>query len=131
MPSTPSQVELIGFEDDSGLAGLLAKLGLSEDYTTMLPGHLSDVLTRQNPAIVIDSIELLEVGGCNAGGMQEEGTLLRLQTFEVPIDLRINLHAGASRMSLVARLLIKAEGIDTGEASITSDLYIKEQEAIG
>jgi hypothetical protein len=77
MPSS-SQADLIGFEDDSGLGGLLAKLGLFEDYRLMLPGHLSSVLARQDPATVIDAIELVEVGGCNLGGMQEEGSLVRV-----------------------------------------------------
>ena len=130
MPSS-SQAELIGFEDDTGLGGLLAKLGLFEDYRLMLPGHLSCVLAGQHPASVIDAIELVAVGGSSLGGMQEEGTLVRVQTFEVPIDLRVHLHAGAARAALLVRLVIKAEAIDSGEPVITSDLYIKEQEPVG
>jgi hypothetical protein len=41
------------------------------------------------------------------------------------------LHAGAAWTSLLVRLVIMAEGIDTGEPVMTSDLYIKEQGPIG
>lgn len=131
MSSNPSQVELIGFEDDFGLRELLWKIGLFEDYRDMLPGHLAGILAKQHPAIVIDSIELLGVAGCAAGGMQEAGSLLRLRTFEVPIDLRVTLHTEAARVALLVQLVIKAESMDAGEPVITSDLYIKGQEPIG
>jgi hypothetical protein len=102
MTSDPPIVQLIGFEKDSNLGDLFVQFGLFKDYKASLPEHLLGLLRQQHPDVIIESIELLEVPKCNLGGMQQEQSkkLVRVQTLDVPLDLRVTLLVGRARHSV-------------------------------
>jgi hypothetical protein len=127
----PTNTQLIGFEKDAQLGALFAKLGISNDYKAELPEHLLTVLRKQNSNVVIESLELLEVPKSTLGGMQEAppGTMVRVQTFEVPLDLRLVLRHGDSRSLLDIQLVMIAEGFDS-TPTYKSEMFIKAQRAI-
>jgi hypothetical protein len=122
---------LIGFEKDSHLQELLARFGILQDYRTELPGHLLTILRRQQPSVGIESIELLEAPKCGLGGMQKEegSTIVRVQTLNIPLELRLTLREGASKIELDIQLVINWQGLDA-TPSATSDMYVKAQRTI-
>ena len=131
MTSDPPIVQLIGFEKDSDLGDLFVQFGLFKDYKATLPEHLLGVLRRQHPDVIIESIELLEVPKCNLGGMQQEQSkkLVRVQTLDVPLDLRVTLLVGRGPLVLDIQLTIRCEGLDSTPRT-RSDMVVKTQRAI-
>jgi hypothetical protein len=131
MTSDPPNVKLIGFEKDSGLSDLFVQFGLFQDYKTTLPDHLLGILRKQHPDIIIESIELLDDPKFKLGGMQQEKnkTLVRVQTLDVPIDLRATICVGRGRFALDVQLVIRCEGLDS-TPTIRSDMFIKAQRPI-
>jgi hypothetical protein len=131
MTSDAPNTQLIGFEKDSELGWLLARVGLFKDYRATLPEHLLGILRQQHPDVVIESIELLDVPKCKLGGMQQEQskTSISVQTLEVPLDLRVGVHVGANRLALDVQLVLKCTGLDTAP-SVTSDMFVRAQRAI-
>jgi len=126
MTSDTPSVQLIGFESDAGLGDLLAQFRVTPDYKSMLPGHLLDILRKQFPDVVIESIELLKSPGCSLGGMQLEDnkTFVRVQTLNVPLDLRIVLKIATGRFALDIQLVFRCEGLDSTPAMV-SDMFVK------
>lgn len=125
---------LVGFERDKSfiaLCDLFADFGMIYDFRATLPDHLLEVLRKQHANIVIETIELLDSPKCNSGGMQDEHnpTIIKLQTLEVPLDLRLTLRAESRRHEMDVRLVIKGEDLDS-EAKTTSDLFVVAQRAI-
>ena len=59
VPIDPADIVMVGFENDGGLNELLAQFGIVGDYKSTLPIHLTDVLQRQQPDVVVARIELL------------------------------------------------------------------------
>jgi hypothetical protein len=131
MTSDPPNVQLIGFEKDSELGGLFVQFGLFQDYKATLPDHLLGILRQQHPDIIIECIELLDVPKCKLGGMEQEQnkTLVRVQTLDVPLDLRVTVRAHGSRFVLDIQLVIKCEGLDS-TPTIRSDMFVKAQRVI-
>jgi hypothetical protein len=131
MSSVSPDVSLIGFEKDSELGALFTQVGLFQNYKSTLPGHLADILRKQHPDIVIESVELLDTPKCNLGGMQQPGTatLVRVQTLDASLHLRLRVRVAQARHSLDVQLVIKCEGLDSAQI-ITSDLFIRGQERL-
>ena len=131
MTADPSEVQLIGFENDSGLGELFAQFGVIQVYRAMLPEHLLDILRKQHPNVVIESIELLESPKCNLGGMQQEEnkSLVRVQTLNVPLNLRLVLRSGGARSALDIQLVIKCDGLYSTPA-VSSDMFVRSQRVL-
>lgn len=131
MTSDTPHVQLAGFEKDSQLGDLLAQFGVFQDYRAALPEHLLDILRKQHPDIVIESIELLDVPKCKFGGMQQEDskTFVRVQTLDVPLDLRLTVRIGAGRFALDIQLVIKSEGLGSTPTT-SSDMFVRVHRAI-
>ncbi len=131
MTSGAPNVQLIGFEKESELGDLLSQVGVFPDYKATLPGHLLGVLRKQYPGVIVEAIELLDVPKCMLGGMQHEQgkTLVRVQTLDVPLDLRVTLRVGATRLALKIQLVIKCEGLDS-TPTVTTDMFVRGQEVI-
>jgi hypothetical protein len=131
MTSDPQNVQLIGFEKDSDLGDLFVKFGLFQDYKATLPEHLLGILRQQHPNVVIESIELLEVPKCKLGGMQQEEskTLVKVQTLDVPLALRVTLRVDHTRLALDIQLVIKGEGLDSTPTT-RSDMFVRAQRTI-
>jgi len=93
----------------------------------MLPDHLLGVLRQQHPSVVIESIELLGIPKCHLDGMMEEGsTIMRVQTLDVPLDLRVAVRVGSAHLALDIQLVLKFEGLDSNR-TVRSDMLIKAQ----
>lgn len=131
MTSSPQNVQLIGFEKDSELADLLTQVGLYQDYKATLPERLLVIFRQQHPSVVMESIELLAIQKCKLGGIKQEQseTLVTVQTLDVPLDLRVTLLVGHSRLALDVQLVIKYEGLDSTPTTRT-DMFVKAQKAI-
>jgi hypothetical protein len=115
MANDAANVLLLGFEKDSGLGEMLAQFGVREDYRVTLPAHIREILNRQFPDVLIESIELLDVPKCNLGGMQQEGdkTLVRIQMFDVTLELCVILRVARGRFALDIQLVIRCVGLDS------------------
>jgi hypothetical protein len=126
-----SDTQLIGFEKDSELGALFAQFGVFQDYKATLPEHLLGILKQQHPSIIIESIELLDTPKCKLGGMQQQDskTLVRVQTLDVPLDLRLTLRVGAGRFGLDIQLVIICEGLDS-TPTVRSGMFIRAQRQI-
>jgi hypothetical protein len=126
-----TDTELIGFEKDSDFGALFAHFGVFQDYRAILPEHLLGILRQQHPSVIIESIELLDTPKCKLGGMQQPDskTLVRVQTLDVPLDLRLTLQVGVSRLALDVQLVIICEGLDS-TPTVRSDMFIRAQRAI-
>ena len=124
-------VELIGFENDSSLDELFSKFRMFEDCKAILPGHLLRILQQQYPDTELESIELLDVQKCNLGGMKQEDseTLIRVQTLEVPLELRVTLHVKQTRIALDIILVIKGEELDSAP-KVKTDMHVKGQRVV-
>lgn len=131
MQSTSQTIQLIGFEKDSELGSLLASFGLSEDYGMELRERVLNTLREQHPEIVIESIELLTIPKCNLGGMKDEQkeTLIRVQTLDVPLDLRVTLRVGSAHLALDIQFVLKYEGLDS-TPTIRTDMFVKGQRPV-
>lgn len=125
--SSPS-VTLIGFDKDDQLSEVFVQFGLFKDYKAMLPELLLGILREQHPDVVVDTIELLDVPDCKLGGLQPEGadTLITVQTLDVPLDLRVAVRVGRTRLALDVQLVIKCEGLDATPTT-SADLFVKAQ----
>lgn len=126
-----SDTQLIGFEKDSELGALFAQFGVFQDYRATLPEHLLGILKQQHPNIIIESIELLDTPKCKLGGMQQQDskTLVRIQTLDVPLDLRLTLRVGTGRFGLDIQLVIICEGLDS-TPTVRSNMFIRAQRQI-
>ena len=131
MSSEAPNARLIGFEKDSGLGDIFAKFRVFQDYRATLPGHILGILREQHPNIVIESIELLNVPQCKLGGMEDKQNkiLVRVQTLEVPLDLRITVKAGQSHVALDIQLVIICEDLDS-TPTVRSDMFVKAQKPV-
>ena len=131
MTSETPNVQLVGFEKDSGLSGLFAQFGLFQDYRAMLSAHLFDILRRQYPSVIIESIELLDTPKCDLGGRKQDlsSTIVRLQKLDVPLDLRVTVRIARAHLALDVRLVIKCEGLDSTPTT-TSDMFVTAQRVI-
>jgi hypothetical protein len=131
MKSEAPNVQLLGFEKDAGLSGLFAQFGLYEDYRAMLPEHLLGILRQQHPSVIIETIELLDTPKCNLDGRKQElsSTIIRVQTLDVPLDLRVTVRVGSAHLALDIRLVIKCEGLDSTPTT-RSDMFVTAQRAI-
>ena len=124
-------MRLIGFEKDSELGDLFNQFGLFQDYKATLPDHLLGILRQQHPDLGIESIELLDVPKCKLGGMQPEHskTLVRVQTMDVPLDLRLIVHVKDARYALDVQLVFICEGLDA-IPTVRSDMFVRGQKAL-
>jgi len=96
----------------------------------MLPDHLLGILGQQHASVIIESIELLGVPKCHLGGIMEEGsTIMRVQTLDLPLDLRLAVRVGSAYLALDVQLVLKFEGLDSTR-TVRSDLFIKSQTTI-
>jgi len=121
------QAELIGFDHDAGLGGLLKTFGVFDDYRTMLSDHLTGILRRQHPDVVIARIELLSPPGCRVGGIQnEDKELIRVQDMDATLLLRATLHVAQMESSLDLRLVLKLTGLDE-TPKMESDMFVEKQ----
>ena len=126
MKSEYPQAELIRFEDDAGLGGLLKTFGLCDDYRTMLSDQLTGILRKQHPGVILDRIELLSDPGCRVGGIQnEDKKLIRVQDMDATPMLRVALHLGETRSSLDIRLVLKCTGLDA-TPKMESDMFVED-----
>ena len=128
MTNDPINVKMIGFERDEGLNDLFVQFGIAGDYKSVLPVHLTEILSKQHPGIVIASIELLEPPSCSLEGTEDESnkTLVRVQQMHVSLVLRTIVQSGEFRHSLDVELVLKCDRLDT-EPSITTDMFVKGQ----
>ena len=119
---------LIGFEKDDQLSEVFARFGLFKDYKAVLPKLLLGILREQHPDVVVDTIELLGVPDCKLGGVQQEGSekLVTVQTLDVPLDLRVAVRVGRTRLALDVELVIKCEGLDATPTT-SADMFVKAQ----
>ncbi len=119
---------LIGFDKDDQLSEVFARFGLFKNYKAMLPKLLLGILREQHPDVVVDTIELLGVPDCNLGGVQQEGSeeLITVQTMDVPLDLRVAVRMGRTRLALDVELVIKCEGLDATPTT-SADMFVKAQ----
>lgn len=124
-------VKLIGFEKAQGLGEFLAQIGAFSDFRRDLPQHLLDVLRKQRADVSIESIELLAEPKFNLGGRRDEHveTHVKVQTFSVPLDLRVTLSVGSQLFMLECCLVLKREWVGS-ELTTTSDLCITIQPEI-
>ena len=119
---------LIGFDLDDQLSEVFVQFGLFKDYKAMLPKLLLGILKEQHPDVVVDTIELLGVPDCKLGGVGEEGSekLVNVQTLDVPLDLRVSVRVGGTRLALDVELVIKCEGLDATPTT-SADMFVKAQ----
>ena len=119
---------LIGFDKDDQLSEVFARFGLFKNYKAMLPKLLLGILREQHPDVVVDTIELLGVPDCKLGGVQQEGSeeLITVQTMDVPLDLRVAVRLGRTRLALDVELVIKCEGLDATPTT-SADMFVKAQ----
>ena len=119
---------LIGFEKDDQLGEVFARFGLFKDYKAVLPKLLLGILKEQHPDVVVDTIELLGVPDCKLGGVPQEGSeeLITVQTMDVPLDLRVAVRMGRTRLALDVELVIKCEGLDASPTT-SADMFVKAQ----
>jgi hypothetical protein len=125
------QPQMLGFEKCAELEGVFSKFGILKDFKSQLPEHLLNILRRQHPAVVIEKIELLDTPLCNLGGMQQEqdASLVRVQTLDVSLHLRVTLLADSVRVGLEIELVFRGNELDTSP-SVTSDMFVKSQSVI-
>lgn len=125
-PNLPD-ARLIGFEKEERVRELLEKFRVMPDYPQALVPHLLDILRRQHPQTLIETIELLKVQKCSFGGTQHaDRKLVTVQTMDVPLELRIGARVGASRIELDVTLTLKGEGLDT-VPTLRSDMRVMSQ----
>jgi hypothetical protein len=123
-----ADIEMVGFENDGGLNELLTQFGIAGDYKSTLPMHLTDVLQRQAPDVIVTRIELLGEPTCSLAGMRDDKneTFLRVGELNVRLALKVMVRAGEHRSSLDLELVMKFEGLaDTQRA--TTDMFVKSQ----
>ena len=131
-PLSPAETaQLIGFEQDGGLADLLRELALYDDFKVVLPRVLTEILRQQFAETVIDVVELVGLPDCSVTGSRDTtGKLTSVQTVETSLPLRVTIHIGSSRYRLEMRLSLHVQGVDESR-STSWDLHLDKQVALG
>ena len=118
----PPPVRLLGFENEPAVGELLAQFQVFDDYRSGLPLHLHQILARQYP-----TLELLRALPCDLGGMQQPDTsVMKVQEFKFPLELRLTVRVGHLRHELDVRLVLHGQSLDT-VPKVTSDLSVHSQ----
>ena len=128
MTTRHQEIELVGFEKALALGDLLKRFGVCEDFLAILPVHLTDILRKQHPDVVLDRVELLSTSDCQVGGMKDEAdeNLVCVQDMDVTLRLRVALHVGETRSLLDVRLVLRCTGLDT-DPKMVSDMFVVAQ----
>ncbi len=119
--------QLIGFQDDAGLGELFETLGVFSDYTSLLPEHLTQILGKQHPGVVIDSIELRGEPKTRVGGLpsEEDESKIVVQDMDATLPLGLNLRVGSTEAELNIRLAIKITEIHITPI-IETDMFVED-----
>jgi hypothetical protein len=100
--------ELIGFENDGGLAELLRELELYDDYKVLLPVTLTAMLRKQFPTTSVDTVELLREPDCEVSGRKDRGGgFIEVKKVVAKLPLRLTLHVEDSGYTLDIVLLMR------------------------
>ena len=123
-------MNIVGFENVDDVNDLLERIGITESLGEFLARHLTDVLRKQYSSIVIESIELVVVHDCSAGGMPtSQPSIIELDSLLIPVDTRALVRSDAEVYQLDLHVRIKAEKQDE-IFDIETDVLVQDQAKI-
>ena len=124
---SPSKVHLVNFNDTAAVDELLRQIGIESGLGNFLIDHLTDVLRKQYPNVVIESIELHGVDNCSLGGMPiSDSSVIKMDALTIPLDVGIVVSVGDKRVKLALHVDIRAES-DGDEFNTVSDVFVRDQ----
>lgn len=126
------EVRLIGFEDDEALDDTFTGFLHFDDYKAFLPNHLTEILRKQHPSMVLRSVQLLRKPNLDFGGMPspENKDHIIVDTMTIPLELRLHLsNTGSDSRELDITLIFNATHVNT-TPQITSDMFIRNERAL-
>ena len=122
-----SEVRTINFDDVDATNSLLASIGLTQELGPFIAQHLTDVLRKQDPHVVIESVELVRVHDCQLGGiLDSDGNLSQMESLRLPLDVNAIVVTNENRHRLDLSIEIKADSSDDG-FRIESDVLVRNQ----
>jgi len=123
----PPQVVLYGFERCEALGSIFELIGLPSEPGLFLHSHLTGVLRKQHPDVVISTLELVAVPDCDLGGfITGEPEIMRVESMCIPIKILAQTVVQGKPHGLRIDLIVNAKGED-GRYIVTTDMHVREQ----
>ncbi|HVJ82532.1 MAG TPA: hypothetical protein VNC50_15795 [Planctomycetia bacterium] len=123
----PPQVVLYGFERCEALGSIFELIGLPSEPGLFLHSHLTGVLRKQHPDVVISTLELVAVPDCDMGGfMTRAAEMMRVESMRIPIEVLVQAVVNGKPHGLRIDLFVNAKG-ENGRYVVTTDMHVREQ----
>jgi hypothetical protein len=124
-------MRLINFGNVDAVNELLGRIGITTELGEFLSKHLTQVLRKQHPDVVIESIEFVKAGDCSVDGRQAtEGPIVSVDSLCIPIDTRVVLVSDNRTHELDLHVRIIARASD-GMFDIKTDVIVQRQRSGG
>lgn len=121
---------LIGFEENNAARVLLAKIGIESDFGYFVASHLQDVLRNQHADLRLESVSLLSIGKCTAGGQRgQEEYAIEITSLMIPFELEAVVTVQDKRYQLELGLTLRAQ-LAVDKYEVESDLVIRKQSRV-